>query len=66
MSDYEKVIAGLTIFQRHIKSPGEAWFYTNHDEIRAGDSDTVTAEEKAELAELGWHDYGEGGFTFFI
>lgn len=39
---------------------------TRHDEMEAGpDPVNVSAEDKARLEELGWHDYGRNSFHTF-
>lgn len=63
----EKAIA---IFRKYEKPEGDRidfLYSAEHDEVWGGpDSTTVSAEDKAALEELGWHDYDDGGFHHFV
>jgi hypothetical protein len=55
-------VEAFTIFARY---PDGANVQAEHDEIWAG-PDTVSADDKARLAELGWLPATEGGFHRYV
>lgn len=66
MPSYLELAEAFAIFTRC--DPDGADVSAGHDEMWAGpDPSKVSAEDKARLEVLGWHDYGDGnGFHTFI
>jgi hypothetical protein len=59
----DQIILGFNIFKKY---PDSDHLHSSHDELHAGpDENIVSAEDIVELEKLGWHAYGDFGFTFF-
>ncbi len=65
-NDYRDLMEAFMIFAKY---PNEYHDISRaeHDEIWAGpDPEVVSTEDKLRLEELGWNDYGDGGFHHFV